>query len=175
MSIPAIFHSFLTDDPFVACSMCERPFTETTQYMIEKAYVRDEVIFEYALCDPCLDKIRSEVSVESLAAVARFFTRSMDRDARTALQRKWPTDPEDWIQHCILTGRARSDCDHYQICGVCRGTDMVFGEMPCMISSPALEELQQELSKKTKDRFDDFTRDVLGLPTDLADLPLVLV
>ncbi len=173
--IPRVFHSFLTDEPFACCSMCGKPFGEEDAHIVEKSYQGSEVIFEYALCYPCRYQLRDDLSKKSLELVAHFFEERVDvKRRREQLIATFP-DHEPWLEACILTGRRRSECESYNIYAECQAGDLIFSYMPFMISSEGMEELEKVLSRKTRDRLDDFVRDVLGLPGDCLGLPKVLV
>ena len=50
IEVPVQFHSFMEEGPFSKCTLCEEPLLEDgTQYLIHKAFHREEVIFEYAM------------------------------------------------------------------------------------------------------------------------------
>jgi hypothetical protein len=43
-----------------------------------------------------------------------------------------------------------------------------------MISEDAVEEIQQLISKQTRESFDGFVRDVLNPPVDFKDIPILI-
>ena len=64
--IPEEFFSFETGEPFSECVECKGPIGHShSDYIIEKCYQDDEVIYEYALCDDCSKDLRGEMSKES--------------------------------------------------------------------------------------------------------------
>ena len=71
IEVPVQFHSFMEEGPFSKCTLCEESLLEDgTQYLIHKAFHREEVIFEYAMCLPCRAKMQEELesaTVESSA------------------------------------------------------------------------------------------------------------
>ena len=91
----------------------------------------------------------------------------MTRDAESSV--------DDWLGTCLLTGKRRSDCRTYTICAFCDGPNLSLLPFPYMISDLAMDDLQKLLSKKTRDRLDDFIDEYLGLPPEFKDLPLVMI
>ena len=46
IEVPPVFHSFLEEGPFAKCTVCDSDLrADGTQYLIHKAFHREEVIF----------------------------------------------------------------------------------------------------------------------------------
>ena len=174
--IPRIFHSFFHEGMFPTCSVCEKNLLEDeVSYYIEKAYQRGEVAFEYAMCDECKMSMGEELSMESMMNLANYFMEHGDLLARREkLIADFDNNIKPWVNECLFTGKLRSECESYQICAECEGTNLVVSFLPFMISSDAVEEIQQLISKKTRDSFDGFVRDVLNPPVDFKDIPILI-
>jgi hypothetical protein len=174
--LPRIFHSFFHEGPFPECTVCGKALLEDgVSYFIEKAYSRGEVIFEYAMCDECRSGMGEELSFESMMNIAAYFMEHGDLiERRERLMEAFDNSIKEWIEECIFTGRKRAECDSYQICAECEGSNLVVSFMPFMVSGEATEELQNLLSKETKESFDRFTRDVLNPPVDLKNIPILI-
>lgn len=180
--IPEKFHSFLTEGPFERCIICNRYLLgEGEHYLIEKGYKQTEVIFEYAMCFSCAEKMRGELSRESLQRIEAHFEERVDFSARRRRLLQVSTDDiEPWISRCILTKNKLQETDDYQIYAHCVGEHLVFSGCPYMVCGEALGGLYKLLSKKTRDAMDDFVDEYLGLPSEFKDLapeegPLVLI
>ena len=70
--IPSVFRSTDTKKPFERCIQCNKYLLELdSEYLIEKAikqyqgFEAKEVIFEYAVCMDCAEKMRQSLSAES--------------------------------------------------------------------------------------------------------------
>ena len=174
--IPPELHSFEIDGPFQKCATCSRDLLDDgTQYLIEKAFNRGETIFEYAMCFPCRAQIQGELSQGSLKMVEHYFDERTDFVARRkSLLEDGSHDHRPWLSHCILSGEEIPADSEYQIYGHCDGPDLLFTYMPYAISGKEIEGLLQCLSKKTRDRMDEFVDDVLGIPGGHVDLPVFL-
>jgi hypothetical protein len=175
--VPEEFHSFEAGKPFNQCLACQKQLLEDgTLYFIEKAYQKDEVLFEYAICLECREAMQKEISESSQERVNAYFGSKVDLVARRqSLIEKHRLDHRPWIDRCILTGKSLKQSRQHQIITLCDGGDMLFSYLPYMISGEAMRELTELLSKQTKDRLDGFVDEFLGLPPGVRDLDLVLL
>ena len=176
--IPKVFHSAVNDELFANCTMCGKELLESNEsYIIEKAVknyqenkVKD-IIFEYAMCFSCLEKMREGFSEESLERINNYILKKTDLPLRrNELIEKGTLDVNDWISKCIVKDINQDQLPEYQIMCQCQGEHMLYTYMPYMLSCNAAEEMQELLSKKTKDELDRFYKDNLGLPPDLEEL-----
>ncbi len=174
--IPRIFHSFFHEGMFPECSVCNKKLlVDEVSYFIEKAYQKGEVAFEYAMCDDCRMSMGEELSLESMMNLANYFMEHGDLIARRELlMDNFDNSVKPWINECLFTGKLRSECKSYQICAECDGENLVVSFLPFMISSEAIEEIQSLISKKTRDSFNGFIRDVLNPPVDFKDIPILI-
>lgn len=174
--IPKIFYSFFHEGLFPNCTVCETPLLhDGVSYYIEKAYNKGEVVFEYAMCNDCRCSMEDAISEESQMAIFNYFFEHFDVMKEHAdLISQFDNSVKPWVEKCLLSGRKRDEIDCYQICAECDGPNLVVSFLPFMISSEVTEEMQGLLSKKTKESFDGFVRDVLNPPVDFHDIPLLI-
>ncbi len=170
LKIPKKFHNSLEERPFVQCSICDRPFDEQSEYMIEKAYKRadnggEQLIFEYAICRSCAEDLRRSLSQESLQAIQNYFKERVQQQAHHN-----PALLDDQIEQCMISGKALNDCSEYQIYAHCRGSQLMPMEGMYMISGEIVEEIQELLSKSTRDELNRFMQENLGGPPELREL-----
>ena len=163
--VPEIFWSFETGKPFRKCSVCNRDLLEPgTNYLIEKAFQRQETIFEYAICMKCHGELFKEVSQQSQKLFENYFHEHVDMEQRSReLLQLYGMNHREWLSHCMIKGTSAVSCEEYQIYGMCIDTDLVFMEMPFMISSAVIEDLLVLLSDQTKGFLDNFADRVLGI------------
>lgn len=174
--IPRIFHSFEKDGMFTHCTACNSYLLEDgNSYFIEKAVKGKEVIFEYAMCANCRDTMTDEISFESMMALGEYFLSNTNMEERqNELMNSFDNSIKDWVSKCLFTQQPRNECESYQLCAECEGKNLIVSFSPFMISSSAAEEIQQLISKETRKSFDKFTREVLNLPTDFKDIPILI-
>jgi hypothetical protein len=173
MKIPEIFHSFQAEGPFERCLICERYLLKDgVQYLIEKAYKKEEVIIECATCMDCCINMREELSRESLQRIDSYFDEHVDLLMRRRKLIRTSSDRlEPWIDKCVITGRDRSEQENFQVYAQCDGKDLLFSYLPYMISGAAINQMYKLLSKKTRDHLDGFVDEYFGLPSEFLDLP----
>ncbi|MFC6998366.1 hypothetical protein [Rufibacter roseus] len=177
--IPALLHSYSSGEPFHSCITCDSALLANgSQYLVEKA-IRNypeagvqDVIFEYAMCLTCAQQLREELSADSKVNIENYFAEHVNLEARRKALLSLP-DPmklDNWLSHCLVTGKAREDCTEYQIFGQCFGPDLHFGYMPYMLSGEAMDEIQELISPHTREILDDFMDTHFGLPPELRAL-----
>lgn len=185
--IPKIFLPFEKETPFKRCVSCNKDLLDNNvEYVIEKAirqypeYGTSDVIFEYALCLECTEKIRHELSPDSLQRVQSYMMNNgnfIKQSQKLREEHNW--EVEDWIDKCAFTGQELKDQKEYQIIAHCRGNQMVFSMMPYMIGSQAMDEIANLLSDKTQDELNRFINDNFGIPPELKqpilDNPVMLI
>jgi hypothetical protein len=177
--IPKIFHSVYEEGPFSRCIVCSRNLLdEPVDYMIEKAYRGTEVIVEYAICQACAERLGSELSAESTARIERYLAERVDWAGRLQRLAGLPADTlaggdiEPWIDRCLINREPRTGLHSYQIYAKCRGSRLERTLLPFMVGGPVTHEMGKLLSKKTRDRLDDFVGDYLGMDPTLVDAPI---
>jgi len=172
--IPPIFQSLEKDGPFEKCINCERPLLEDgVTYLIERAFKGTEPIIELAMCLECHDKLAEELSEESRQNMTEFMKQRVDHKKRNKKLAKLPNvdQVETWLSECALTGAPAEDCHERQIYGLCLGDQMIFDQIPFMISGKAIEEMTELLSEKTKGWMRDFMDENFGMPPEFCDSP----
>lgn len=173
--IPRIFYSVEHDGVFQHCSVCgSYLLDEEVSYFIEKAYRGPEVVFEYAMCSGCRDSMETELSMESMVNIGNYFIEHVNMNYREELLEQFDNNIKPWLDECVFTDIKRSECKDYQICAECQGPNLMVSFLPLIISSTAIDEIQNLMSKKTKDSFDRFVRDTLNPPVDFKDIPVLI-
>ena len=166
--VPAQFHSFLEEGPFAKCTLCDEALLEDgTAYLIHKAFHREEVIFEYAMCLPCRAKMQEELSVESIEAINAYMEQYEIEDRTGPMMEAHGTDVSKWLSHCLVTGAPIAEAEEYHYYAFCDGPDLVFNGLPIALAGNVDEELNELLSQKTRDRLDGFVDEQFGLPPEL--------
>lgn len=177
IDIPGIFHSYETGGLFNTCIDCDRNLLDgKVDYFIEKAirafpdYSATEVIFEYAICLDCANKMREKMSSESLQNIEDYISKEMNQMHRFEVMQSNHQNPEAWINECLITGKPKNHLKEYQLYAHCKGTSLQMSHMPYMISGAALDEISGLLSNKTLDELDNFMKDNLGPSPQLEEV-----
>lgn len=183
--IPDIFKHHTTGEHFEKCISCDRYLLESgTPYLIEKAvkkypgYKATDILFEYAMCMGCVTKMRQELSQESLQRIQQYLEEKVNLYDRTKYL-EGCHNPQEWLSHCIVTGKPMHALNEYQIYAYCDGNRLQFSGMPYMISGEAADEMANLLSVKTLGEINRFIDENFGLPPELKnpikDQPVILI
>ena len=169
IDIPIEFYSFDSKSKFKNCIECDKELLEDgADYFIEKAVKKYEgfsahdVIFEYAICLTCAERMRQAMSKESMKNLQNYFIQNVNVSKRIELMNSGSNESNDYLAECMITGKNREGMNEYQIFAQCRGDKMVIGQMPYLISGEALEEVSSLLSNETLDELDDFSKRHFG-------------
>jgi ATP-dependent Lon protease len=176
--IPEAFKSESTGDYLRNCLICDKELIESGEpYMIEKAvrqYHKHEVkdvIFEHAICMKCQQDMSDTMSKESVNKINQYFTGHMNIYERQLLMfNNDEIDYEKWLTDCIIKHKPVDTFSEYQIYAHCEGEEMVMSIFPFIIGDEALEEMQNLLSKQTKDELDRFMDEYHTGPSEFKDL-----
>lgn len=165
----------LYDPWYRECIECGAPLDRPGElHYVERALRSGEPIFEYALCESCVFRFQDDLSTESTERITVYWMQNFDLEARESCV-AGTDDAQGLVDSCVFTGKKRDEIEEYQIWAwVQDGQLAVDGYSPALVSSAVIEDLQELLSKKTRDRFDNFIRDRLGLPPELQKLPIFL-
>ncbi|MEM8565647.1 MAG: hypothetical protein AAGF85_04260 [Bacteroidota bacterium] len=177
IEIPKEFHSYSTGSLFDQCIDCEKHLLEDkTEYFIEKAikqydgFSAQEIIFEYAICIDCAERVRKSISQKSMRAIEKFFLENIDFNKRMNLMNANPENPSAWISNCLVSNSSVNDLTEYQIFAHCNGRSLNLSQMPYMVGGNTLEQLQYLLSSETRDELNDFMEKNLGPSPELAEI-----
>jgi len=158
--IPEEFFSYETNAPFEHCIECNKYLLEKgTEYLVEKAiknyegYEARDVIFDYAICMDCADKMRKQISQESWGNMMRYFQENIDFESRMKMSEQSAAQN---LSHCLIKKKNIEDCREYQVFAHCIGTKLNKANPPYVISGEVMEELIPILSDKTIDEMNGF-------------------
>ena len=159
-NIPKDFYSFETNAPFERCIECEKfLLDDETEYIIEKAvknyegYSAKDVVFDYAICMDCAERMRKEISKDSWEKMMQYFQENMNVQNRLEMQEN---DPRENLKKCMIKNTEVDHCREYQIYAHCKGGKLNMQNPPYMISGEVIEELLPLLSDKTIDEMNGF-------------------
>jgi hypothetical protein len=158
--VPPVLHSVFNEGPFRKCDACGVDLAEGADaYQLQKTWKQDEVVFEIALCVPCLMKTMRDFSEESMERIRRFH-----------LERFRPTPDLD---RCHFCRKAVGPENEYEVGAICSGEFLA--RPPVVMCGDCSSKLQENLSNKTRDAWGEFLdQNVPGVPLELEPdrLPL---
>lgn len=177
IDIPKIFYSDATGGYLERCIGCDRPlFNQETDYLIEKAFKSYKglesysTIFEYAMCLSCVNRMHKTLSEESRSNMNAYFQKHAKFTDWQFSQDQPQTDVTRRLDRCILTAERATEIPEFQIYGHCRGKSLILDGYPFMISGKATDMLVELISDKTLDELQNFTDQLVGGPSEFADI-----
>lgn len=173
--IPEIFHNSDTKGYLTHCIQCDYEVLEGNRYyMIEKVFKRypnldsTQVLFEYAICSECYEKMKDSLSAESMQNLSNYMMTKLNMAEVQRRMENHPEDPDQWLTHCMIHGTPKEEMTEYQMAACFRGDRLIVDFMPpYMIGGLAIEELNGLLSKQTKEDMDGFIDEHFGIPPEL--------
>ncbi len=156
--IPELLHSVYEERPFRTCTRCGESLSEfESGYRISKEFRKGEVVLEYAICHPCLERMLEESSVESKQNLARFHE----------VHFKGPLG----FDQCAFCEKIKSAVrdDEYAIAGMCLGTRLMEQAMVCVECAEAMHAVLSEHTTRIWRRFRE--ENFPGVPVDFEPFP----
>ena len=158
--IPEELWSFYEDRPFKSCTRCGEGLVDFKEgYRVSKVIRGEEVIFEYALCVPCLRRMFDEASEESKQ---RLFEFQMSRFREVS-----------GFDECALCDheRATMEVKEYGLVGICIGEGLAESNLICGDCMEAMSECVSEQTRRSWDRFVE--ENFPGVPADFEPMPSI--
>ncbi|MEM6737934.1 MAG: hypothetical protein AAF620_17885 [Bacteroidota bacterium] len=159
-SIPSEFYSFESNSLFENCIECEKYLLDDgTEYLIEKSiknykgFEAKDVVFDYAICLDCAEKLRQEISSESWEKMTSYFQENLDLSERIEMTTK---SIDEHLKNCIIKKINVSECYEYRVFAHCNGKRLNMQNPPYTISGEVMDELLPLLSDKTIDEMNGF-------------------
>ncbi|MES0491140.1 MAG: hypothetical protein ABUK01_14165 [Leptospirales bacterium] len=166
--IPEILYNAATGEPHTHCPLCDRfLLDEGIQYIIEKAISQNDILMDFAICLECYQKGIGELySIESRKNFENYFDNRVDFNLRQkTFTEKFQNKFDKWTEYCLCTAKPIRDCKEYQLAAQCEGRQVLYHYMPFAISDEGIIELENLLSKKTKEDLRDFMNQINPQPS----------
>lgn len=172
--IPEELWSFEKGEPMQRCFLCDCDLFEPgTNYLIEKAFKAEEVLFEYAMCFGCREKLQGELSQQSLKLINNYFEEHVELEKRWMdFLEAYGTDYPRWVERCMVKDKPRFECSEFQVYAWCVDESLVFTGFPYMLSSDCIDDILELLSEESLGVINDFSEKIFGidLPQDILIL-----
>ena len=139
-------------------------------FIVNKSYVGDECVFEFALCVDCRTKMQAKLSEESRVAMFDFMHDRTDMDARNK-QLGEDSDTDAYLAECITCRQPRESASGYTLGAMFSGTHLIKGPFPLLMCSACEEELAESISDETRKMWDRFIGDHFPGPPSEIKVP----
>lgn len=157
--IPEELYSEYEERPFRCCTRCGEGLHDFQDgYKVSKVVKNGEVIFEYALCYHCMERMMEESSEESQKRLMEFQNERLREVEGT--------------EECALCDRTRLDLDppEFALVGGCLGLKLIESHLICI---HCMEEMSELVSEQTRNQWNRFVEENFpGVPSDFVPTPV---
>lgn len=157
-----------TGEAFSHCLCCKLPLVEIAEpWLVNKEFLRGECVMEYAICQPCRDRVTEQLSEESKEAVRGFLEKEIDWEARMREFMLAP-EPTQRFDACIACHAPREGMEGYGISALFdSGGSLVTGPLPLLICQPCIGRMTADLSEASREVWRRFlAENFAGPPRD---------
>jgi len=168
--VSSLFDSLETGKPFSHCCDCGCALVDASMFVVNKSYVGEECVFEFALCFDCREKMHGQLSEESRVAMFDFMHDNIDMDARKEnLGTESETDA--YLAECIACQKPRESASGYTLGALFTESELIKGPFPMLMCSTCEEALAETISDETRKMWDRFIADHFPGPPSEIKLP----
>lgn len=157
--IPRELFSEYEERPFHCCTRCGESLADYPGgYRVSKLFQRGEVVFEYALCYDCMDRLMQESSEESIRRLSAFQTENL----RPGVQ---------GTSECGLCPTPRSALKNreFALVAICLGPRLMESHLVCQ---DCMDRMSDLISEQTRDEWNRFVDENFpGVPADFVPAP----
>ena len=157
-----------TGEPFSHCLCCKLPLVEIAEpWLVNKEFASGECVLEYAICQPCRDRVTDALSEESKEAVRGFLEREIDWDARMR-EFMLSHDPTERFGACIACRTPREELAGFGVSALFdSGGALVTGPLPLLVCQPCIGRMTTGLSDGCREVWRKFlAENFAGPPSD---------
>lgn len=157
-----------TGQPFSHCVSCRFPLLEIdAPWLVNKDYFRGECVLEYAVCQPCRDRIADQIPEPSKEAIRGFLEREIDWGSRVA-EFMAAADPSGRFSNCIACRTPRGEIEGFAISALFdSGGHPVTGPLPVLLCRTCVGRMTSLLCQRSQAVWKSFLDDhFMGPPTD---------
>ena len=159
-----------TGQPFRQCVECGFPLREIdAPWLVNKDYFRGECVMEYAICQPCRDRISEKISEASKASVRAFLETEIDWEARTE-EFMDMNDPVERLAACVACRESRTELEGFAISALFdSGGQVTTGVLPLLICRTCIGKMTASLSDESREVWQKFVKERFAGPPDGTD------
>ncbi len=164
-----------TGEGFSHCLCCKLPLLEIAEpWLVNKEFRKDECVMEYAICQPCRDRVTGGLSEESKEAVRRFLEKEIDWESRMSEFMLFH-QVADRFDACIACCAPRAGLEGFGISALLdSGGSLVVGPLPLLICQPCVGRMTESLSEASRELWRRFLSDNFAGPPRDSGFPGLL-
>ncbi len=164
-----------TGEAFSHCLRCKVPLVEIdAPWLVNKEFFRGECILEYAICQPCRDRVTADLSEESKESVRQFLETEIDWEERTK-EIMLSHDPTSRLEACVACRTPREQLDGFGISALFdSGGKPVEGPLPLLICRSCISRMTASLSGESREVWRKFLAENFAGPPEDSGFPGLL-
>jgi hypothetical protein len=161
-----------TGGDFSHCIGCKLPLAEVAApWLVNKEFHRGECVQEYAICQPCRDRVSDQLSEESKESVRNFLEHQIDWEERVR-EFMLSHETSGRFDACIACRTPRGELDGFGISALFdAGGHLVTGPLPLLICRGCIARMTAELSPESRGVWKKFLAEHFDGPPDESGFP----
>ncbi len=146
-----------TGKAFTHCQCCRLPLVEIdAPWLVNKEFVGDECVLEYAVCQPCRDAVTERFSEESKEVARNFLEHEIDWAARIS-EFMMAHDPVQRLDACVACRTARDETAGFGISALFdSGGVLVTGPLPLLVCKVCVGRMTAGFSDHSREVWKSF-------------------
>jgi hypothetical protein len=169
-------HDWLGSDetgrPFSHCLRCRFPLVEIAEpWLVNKEFINDECVLEYAVCQPCRDEVTDQLSEASKESARQFLEHEIDWEKR---MREFilARDVTSRFAACIACCTPRDHVRHFGLSALFDSSgSLVEGPLPLLICQPCIGRMTVGFSEQSREVWRRFLAENFPGPSGDAGFP----
>jgi hypothetical protein len=155
---------------FCHCISCRLPLLEiAAPWLVNKEYHRGECVLEYAICQPCRNRVTEEFSEESKETVRSFLENRVDWQERFR-EFMMQDDLARRFDSCAVCGTPRDGLEGFGLSAFFDPAGrLVESALPLLICGACVGEATADLSKATRESWQRFLEEHFDGPPGLTE------
>lgn len=154
-----------TGESFRHCVACRVPLLELdASWLVNKDYSGGECVLEYAVCQPCRDRLSSAIPEHTKAAVRSFLETEIDWPRRLC-EFLGESDGNRRFSHCIACREPRESLDGFAISALFDAEGhLVTGPLPLLMCRGCFTRMTSLLCDESRALWQRFLREHFDQP-----------
>lgn len=146
-----------TGEAFTHCVCCKVPLLEIdAPWLVNKEYLREECVLEYAICQPCRDDVTDRLSEESKEHVRDFLEKEIDWAERMK-EFMLAHDATERFGACIACRTPREELDGFGLSALFdSGGSLVTGALPLLVCKSCVTRMTASFSEQSREVWKSF-------------------
>ncbi len=161
-----------TGGAFTHCLCCKVPLVEIDAlWLVNKEFMGGECVLEYAICQPCRDRVTDQLCEDSKESVRLFLEQEIDWEERVK-EFMISRDLTERFDACIACRTPRGELEGFGLSALFdSGGSLVTGPLPLLICRPCMTRMTAGLTEESREIWRVFLAKHFAGPPDDSGFP----